>query len=89
MSTARKQRAKPRAVGMRRRLVRYDVTFTLTVEKVDDGDPRDDELLVEEAVTALVDEELAAHVGGGTRCGAKFVDATIFETRFVDATEVA
>lgn len=50
----------------------YVVSFQLTVE----GDETTE--TIEEAVTAMVDAELADHRGGATRCGVRFDDAAMF-----------
>jgi hypothetical protein len=52
---------------------KYQVTFTLEVEDDDSAE------VVEEAVTAIIDEEIRGHEEGGTRCGVRFHDAAMFE----------
>ena len=79
----------------------YQVSFTLEVEQTTDEEdcpPRPSpkaiaesrENLIEEAVTAVLDEELYAHDGvdGGTRCGVKFADATMFSVKLIEVREV-
>ncbi len=72
--------ARPRAV--------YRVTFTLEVALSSEDMERykndDDDVLVEEAVTALIDEELYGHNDGQTRCGLNFKDAHSFEAKFLE-----
>ncbi len=72
--------ARPRAV--------YQVTFTLEVALSSEDMERykndDDDVLVEEAVTALIDEELYGHNDGQTRCGLNFKDAHSFEAKFLE-----
>lgn len=60
------------------RRVRFAITFTLDVEDpypatLDELD--EDSLIVEEAITALIDEELHAHEAGSKRAGVRFLDA--------------
>ncbi len=70
--------ARPRAV--------YQVTFTLEIADSPETGRRsdDDDVLVEEAVTALIDEELYGHNDGQTRCGLNFKDAHSFEAKFLE-----
>lgn len=70
----------------------FDVHFTIEVEvseldakRLAGGLDEGAELLVEEAVTALVDEELCMHrLHDAMRCGLRFEDATNFDVRYVD-----
>lgn len=54
---------------------KYVVSFTLEIEG------QEPEEAVDEAITAVVDEELSAHSNGGTRCGVRFYDASLFTVR--------
>jgi hypothetical protein len=72
---------KPRAI--------YKVTFNLEVEltpeearRHEEGLDEGNELIVEEAVEAVLDEELATHRDGGTRCGLHFGDVTSVQAVF-------
>jgi hypothetical protein len=66
----------------------YDVHFTLTVHSTSDRDTDEDELLLEEALSALLDEEILAHDAGGSRCGMQFQDLPISaDARFVAEIE--
>lgn len=49
---------------------RYEVTFTI------ESDTEHPEVLIEEAVAAVIDEEIFDDEG--TRCGVKFTDAVDF-----------
>jgi len=69
----------------------YRVTFDLEVVLTDEevqrhkaGLDEGNELIVEEAVTSLVDEELSGHRDGQTRCGVPFADAHGFSAKFVE-----
>jgi hypothetical protein len=70
----------------------FDVHFTIEVEvseldakRLASGLDEGSELLVEEAVTALVDEELGTHhLHDATRCGLRFEDAHGFDVRYVE-----
>ncbi len=42
------------------------------------------EMLVEEAVTVILDEELYGHSDGQTRCGLNFKDASGFKAKFLE-----
>ena len=71
--------ARPRAV--------YQITFTLEIAVSPETVGRrsdDDDVLVEEAVAALIDEELYGHNDGQTRCGLNFKDAHSFEAKFLE-----
>jgi hypothetical protein len=62
-----------------------DVHLTITIKTSADADKRTDEAALEEAITQLVDEEIAAHDGGGTRCGVSFHDLELTaDVRFVE-----
>lgn len=72
----------------------YQVTFQLEVaispEQIErDAEANDmkydqsTEMLVQEAVTMLIDEELYSHSDGQTRCGLNFKDAHGFEAKFL------
>lgn len=67
----------------------YKVTFNLEVDITDEAAHRHDagldegnEMIVGEAVEAVLDEELATHRDGGTRCGLRFGDVTSVEAKF-------
>lgn len=72
----------------------YQITFELEVNiPLDKESPRpsaravaeSQEGIVEEAVTTLIDEELAGHGDGlGTRCGLSFHDATMFSAKLIE-----
>jgi hypothetical protein len=69
----------------------YQVTFELEValspeeiERHEKGFDDGNEILVEEAVTSVIDEELYAHRDGGTVCGLNFKDAHSFEVKFLE-----
>jgi hypothetical protein len=59
----------------------YDVHMTIRVKSTSDVDTSAEELLLEEAMTSLLDEEV---LGGGTRCGLEFHDAESADARFVE-----
>jgi len=75
----------------------YRITFDLEVnlspeeaERHRKGLDEGNELIVEEAVTAVIDEELSQHGDepeAGTRCGVSFHDATMFSAKFVEVRE--
>lgn len=57
---------------------KYTVTFVLEVEGLEESD------LVDEAVTAVIDDEIDVHSDGGTRCGVRFTDASMFKVEPVE-----
>jgi len=69
--------ARPRAV--------YQVTFNIEIDVApeDVEHASDSNVLVEEAFTSLMDEELHAHRDGGTLCGLNFKDAHSFKAMFI------
>lgn len=62
----------------------FDVHLTLTIDTTSDRGRDADEGLLEEAITQMVDEEIAGHTAGGTRCGLRFYDAWTADARFVE-----
>ena len=81
--TARKVSKASAAIRSKILLTRYNVHFTIEVARPA-SEPRPDDLLVEKAVTSVIDEEIGLL---GTRCGLKFTDAMGFDVRFVDEEE--
>jgi hypothetical protein len=68
------------------RLAKYELRVVVEVEIEGDGDLRNDESFVEEALTELVDEEIGLHRDGDRRCGLKFTDALDFRVSFLEET---
>jgi hypothetical protein len=91
MSTAKKV-TKPAAAI--RPTAKFDVHFTIEVEvseldakRLAGGLDEGSELLVEEAVTAVVDEAIARCRDEGTVCGVHIEDAEGFDVRYVEPGE--